>query len=128
MRPSVLRPFSQSSHNLSQFADVRGGWVAGSSTGGGGSGTDSLTTLGMGTALDPSHAKPEAAGAVVASAGPTGPTPLSLLVCSQERACVTVCYRHELRSFDFAVGPIGMEVEHKYHRLICACLCVPVSV
>ena len=45
--------------------------------------------------------------------------PLSVLLAAQERVCVTLCYRHELRSFDFEVGRIGMEVEAKYNRLMC---------
>ena len=32
---------------------------------------------------------------------------------------VTVTFRHELRSFDFLPGPIGMEVEYKFRRLLC---------
>jgi len=48
----------------------------------------------------------------------SGP-PMSVLLATVERVSVTVTFRHELRSFDFQPGPIGMEVEYKFGRLLC---------
>ena len=45
--------------------------------------------------------------------------PLSVLFATVERVSVTVTFRHELRAFDFVPGPIGMEIEYKFGRLLC---------
>jgi len=45
--------------------------------------------------------------------------PMSVLLATVERVSVTVTFRHELRSFDFMPGPIGLEVQYKYCRLLC---------
>jgi hypothetical protein len=45
--------------------------------------------------------------------------PLSILFSTVERVSIVVSHRHELRSFDFLPGPIGMEVEYKFSRLLC---------
>ncbi len=52
-------------------------------------------------------------------AKPSTSTPLSVLLSPMEKVCVTMTARHALRSFHFVPGPIGMEIEFKYDRLIC---------
>ena len=44
---------------------------------------------------------------------------LSDHIASAEQVYVTATFRHELRAFDFVLGPIGMEIEYKFRRLLC---------